>query len=891
MTEKNFNSCYKKYEISIKKYKKDEPTIIIYIKNIDKNANFSLDYKLNFINDKLKQIIHFKTLDEFFDLLKDNIKENQLIIDPPYKKVIETTWKLFPKKKDKKENFTLILRQDSTNLSLFFFCNKKKASDIIKEIENQDSYSDKKENQNKIFDEIIYQKSFILNNIIYFNDNEKNISFEEKQNLLYEKIESKKEKNEFGQVLILFYDENDLKNIIIKIAKKYYDQHLFFIIINSKEKGNKSSQDLRAELKYDIEKFSKTKRTYFDIRNIIIVNGNEYEKIYIYLLKMYAFFNQLGDGFFTELLEYSEMTKIKGLENEFNYLFNSHNFNILLWGETGVGKSSFINAMMGEKRVFTKNAESMATYTENYYIHKKYPIKIIDVCGLSQGNEDVKLKNKLDNLYKNKDKNILLDMNDIFSFSGDKRNYIHLLLYFVIEDGKKDKKPLLEKVIDQANSKDIPIILVINKCHNEIFENPDDMEDLIVETENANKKKFYKEIVCINCITKNGFDYLFKVIYNIFKKKLTLEADLDKIKSSSITKEILDEIVKKSLFFDNKGVNENLLDEALKKSAQDIKIAIVQHYGHYHHKLKFWKNFAFKIYNHRSYNYLFRNKHNFFPMLTKLVKKLYKNFDMSENENEKDYNNYIKKTIFQYFDLPLESENQTQNISTDVKSNNSENSNTNTNNESKPSIDNNECSTNNNSNNSIEEEKALTDNKDDDININLSISNIKNEKFTLNKFLKDYSSLGKLFWDSNLNYNLKEIIEDDLLYLDRNERDNIKDSVFTEDENNFIKDENKIDMIINYVKKVFGCGNTQEEFSPEIKMKMKIFFILYISNEIMDLFCRKIKTKGFKYKSICDFYYNVLKSYNNAINGFKELREEIIKEKKDFKIFCESKKK
>ena len=53
----------------------------------------------------------------------------------------------------------------------------------------------------------------------------------------------------------------------------------------------------------------------------------------------------------------------------------------------------------------------------------------------------------------------------------------------------------------------------------------------------------------------------------------------------------------------------------------------------------------------------------------------------------------------------------------------------------------------------------------------------------------------------------------------------------------------------------------------------------------------EIKTKGFKYKSICDFYYNVLKSYNNAINGFKELREEIIKEKKDFKIFCESKKK
>ena len=280
-------------------------------------------------------------------------------------------------------------------------------------------------------------------------------------------------------------------------------------------------------------------------------------------------------------------------------------------------------------------------------------------------------------------------------------------------------------------------------------------------------------------------------------------------------------------------------------------------------------------------------------MLTKLVEKLYKNFELSENEKDKDYNSYIKKTILQYFDLPLENENenQIQNNSTDIKNNNSENFNINTINETKPLIDNNECSINGNLNNSIEVEKGLTESKDDDLNFNLSIkSNIKNEKFTLNKFLKDYSSLGKLFWDSNLNYNLKEIIEDDLLYLDRNERDNIKDSVFTEDENNFIKDENKIDIIINYVKKVFGCSNTNEEFSPEIKMKMKIFFILFISNDIIDSFCKKIKTKGFKYKSICDFYYNVLKSYNNAINGFKELREEIIKEKKDFKILLELKK-
>ena len=103
MAEKSFNSSYNNYEISIKLNIKNEPIIFIYIENIDKITKFYLEYKLNFINDKLNQIAHFKTLDEFFYLLKDNIKENQLIIDPPYKKVIKQLGNYFQKKEIKKK--------------------------------------------------------------------------------------------------------------------------------------------------------------------------------------------------------------------------------------------------------------------------------------------------------------------------------------------------------------------------------------------------------------------------------------------------------------------------------------------------------------------------------------------------------------------------------------------------------------------------------------------------------------------------------------------------------------------------------------------------------------------------------------------------------------------
>ena len=45
------------------------------------------------------------------------------------------------------------------------------------------------------------------------------------------------------------------------------------------------------ELKYKINKFDEIKKCYFDINNIFIINNNEYEKIYIYLLKIYNYFN------------------------------------------------------------------------------------------------------------------------------------------------------------------------------------------------------------------------------------------------------------------------------------------------------------------------------------------------------------------------------------------------------------------------------------------------------------------------------------------------------------------------------------------------------------------------------------------------------------------------
>ena len=437
------------------------------------------------------------------------------------------------------------------------------------------------------------------------------------------------------------------------------------------------------ELKYKINKFDEIKKCYFDINNIFIINNNEYEKIYISLLKIYNYFNQLGDGFYRNILDYQN-TQIKGVE-EFNYLYNTHNFNILLWGETGSGKSTFINAIMGEKKSFTQYGESRGTFQDNYYIHKGYPIKIIDVCGFSENEAKIN-SDKLKNIYE-KGKNILIDINDNFSFNIDNRNKIHLLLFFIKYTDKLDIKPCNMPVISTAFSKGIPIIIVIsraeilfqsqNKKISEDSEDSVDSADEILKENNLmetfksqikkTKEKLYEEIreslkkegtninnekmnkieyVCIDNISKNGLDNLLETIYNKFKDKLILETDLDKIKLNKITKENLKEIIEKSIFLGNGNLNEMILDNGLFKSSSDIKELIIKYYGYYEKKLNLIKRV--KFYFERNY-YNFCNKikkrSNTFPLLKNMVKNIYKNFgiEISDEKCTKKIIDYINE--------------------------------------------------------------------------------------------------------------------------------------------------------------------------------------------------------------------------------------------------------
>ena len=84
---------------------------------------------------------------------------------------------------------------------------------------------------------------------------------------------------------------------------------------------------------------------------------------------------------------------------------------------------------------------------------------------------------------------------------------------------------------------------------------------------------------------------------------------------------------------------------------------------------------------------------------------------------------------------------------------------------------------------------------------------------------------------------------------------------------------------------------TQQVDLPEKgKEKINLFFISYTCNELISKFLNKLNKRGFNYKTIYEFYYTVLGSYNKAINGFEELSKEIKNKKNALKIYSELKK-
>ena len=817
--------------------------IIISLTNVgseNDNSPFTSKYEIDYLNEKLGKKAYFRSIFHFRECLINNIERKLLKIKKPYKNVINTVWKLYPKDYKDKRTFTLISSQSwEKNLSLIFYSNHKKAEKIIKQIEAQAQINPKKINDKKDYKEQIYDK--LIENIIFLGDKYDKDNDDKKKEILCKIIEENKKEKEKRNInyrnIIIFFDEKKINDIIMDLVKKYYENQLFIFIFT-----NENVEKLRAKIQSKVDSLKERRKSYFDMNNIFILKNDTdgHKKILLPILKVFSYFNQLGDGFFKQLSDMG--LKIDNLDKEFKHLYHTHYFNILLCGKSGAGKSTFINAIMGEKKAFTLKNISAGTYRNNYYIHKDYPIKIIDVCGMAEGSEAKENLERFKLIYNEDLNNIIIDeyTNDSFSFYGDKRNNIHLLLYFGVYNDKYDIVSGELRIILEAIDKKIPIIFIVNKCPDDIFEDQEEKDEILEEIKKAREKTDYVKYktYLINCLSKNGFGDLLDGIFNNYKKYLISTDNLNKIKNNTIIEEEFNTIFKDSIFFGNISPKDVFLNESLINSVIDIKSLVVKLAGFYSKELSLFPTLKFYLFN-QFYNYLHKNSEtNFFPLLTDLVKKIYNNFGHN-NKSTEECNNYIKTTLKQYFKIKIEEKKENEKDKNKDKDKDKEKK--------------------------EEEEDDDTPYEDDDDN---------NDVFNFEQFKKDYINLGKLYWFSKQNFKIEEDKTENVL---KNINNNLAERIFNlEEENNKIDPERMLQM----VKRDFGLDNNIIEKNNQERMILKLFYISYVCNELTSSLCGEINKKGFKYRSIYNFYYTVSKSYNDAINGFIKIKEDMGKKQK-----------
>jgi uncharacterized protein (DUF697 family)/GTP-binding protein EngB required for normal cell division len=299
-----------------------------------------------------------------------------------------------------------------------------------------------------------------------------------------------------------------------------------------------------------------------DKRNIFVeqYNENNVMEVYICLLKICSYYNELGDSFqFPKVDKQDEfMSKMVDQSGQIhlsgNRDSNPYKINILICGRSGVGKSTFINLFLSEKRCKEGKGISVTRKIVKYN-HPYFPISIYDTPGFTETEEMGKVWKKIEHL------------NDDLMKGSDKIHMIWFLINsqsartLVGNDGDFIKRTIKLKIpiyfiitrsLTPGRGKEFKDVLIVS------------LQQLLYTTPGVNIENVTKKIYPVNLldevdpnlninIKSFGVGNFLKDIYiDLVVNKVDIEA-LQNIEGENAAKrnEQIRKIVKHSIFFEH----------------------------------------------------------------------------------------------------------------------------------------------------------------------------------------------------------------------------------------------------------------------------------------------------------------------------------------------------
>lgn len=235
--------------------------------------------------------------------------------------------------------------------------------------------------------------------------------------------------------LILFYDSDKFKasTLLDYYQNKEEVYHPNFIIVTNNENDfyyNPKKKNIEPDL-------------------IKIIPYNDILKLLINIIEICSYYNQLGDevGFPKRLIDRNLLDEDSKLMTK--YLFT---LNFIVCGKPGVGKSCFINKILGKNKCLSTKGDVSITNRVTKYIHSSLPIVFYDTPGFVN-EDDIDLVEKL-----------IIEKNNK---ETEEKNQIHFILYLINTGGERPFIPKEFQFIQKLIKENMEIYFIATHAQNE----------------------------------------------------------------------------------------------------------------------------------------------------------------------------------------------------------------------------------------------------------------------------------------------------------------------------------------------------------------------------------------------------------------------------------------